>query len=176
MSVNISAAQFEFPGFVDSVRKVLEHHQLEAETLTLEVNESLLMQNRHAIAQVLSQLKRAGVRIAIDDTGTGYSSLAYLQQFPVDSLKIDRSFIAKASQNPQDGALIHALVQMGKALGIETLAEGIEEHSQLTALQQERCDSGQGFLYARPLPPEDLVPYFFVPRPTESGVGGTSQD
>ncbi len=141
--------------------------------MTLEINESLLMKNREATAQVLTDLKCTGVRIATDDTGTGYSSLAFLQQFPIDSLKIDRSFIAKVSQKPQDGSLIHALVQMGKALGIETLAEGIEEHSQLTKLQQERCDSGQGYLYARPLPPEELIPYFFVPKPATSGAVGS---
>jgi EAL domain-containing protein (putative c-di-GMP-specific phosphodiesterase class I) len=91
------------------------------------------------------------VRIAIDDFGTGYSSLAHLQQFPVDALKIDRSFISRLTQNPEGETLIHTLVQLGKALSIETLAEGIELQQELSLLQHEQCDSGQGFLFAKPL-------------------------
>ena len=93
-------------------------------------------------------LKAIGVRIAIDDFGTGYSSLAYLQQFPVDTLKIDRSFISSMADSPESGALIRTLVQLGKTLGLETLAEGIEETGQYSQLEREHCDSGQGFLYA----------------------------
>ena len=91
------------------------------------------------------------MRVAIDDFGTGYSSLAHLQRFPVDALKIDRSFISQLSGNPEREALIRTLVQLGKALSIETLAEGIEQQSELTLLRAEGCDSGQGFLFARPL-------------------------
>jgi EAL domain-containing protein (putative c-di-GMP-specific phosphodiesterase class I) len=96
------------------------------------------------------------VRIAIDDFGTGYSSLAYLQQFPVDTLKIDRSFISTMADSPESGALIRTLVQLGKTLGLETLAEGIEESAQYSQLERDQCDSGQGYLYARPLDPEAL--------------------
>ena len=91
------------------------------------------------------------MRIAIDDFGTGYSSLAYLQRFPVDALKIDRSFISRVSQDPEGDTLIHTLVQLGKSLSIETLAEGIEQSRELSLLKEENCDSGQGFLFARPL-------------------------
>ena len=91
------------------------------------------------------------MRIAIDDFGTGYSSLAYLQRFPVDALKIDRSFIARVGQDPEGETLIRTLVQLGKSLSIETLAEGIEQSRELSLLQEEHCDSGQGFLFARPL-------------------------
>jgi len=96
------------------------------------------------------------VRIAIDDFGTGYSSLAYLRQFPVDALKIDRSFISAIADTPAAGELIHTLVQLGKALCLETFAEGIESRDQFERLQHEGCDSGQGFMYARPLDPEAL--------------------
>ena len=96
-------------------------------------------------------VKPLGVRMAIDDFGTGYSSLAHLQRFPVDALKIDRSFIAGLSQNKEGETLIRTLVQLGKALSIETFAEGIEQESELSRLQDEHCDSGQGFLFARPL-------------------------
>jgi EAL domain-containing protein (putative c-di-GMP-specific phosphodiesterase class I) len=99
----------------------------------------------------LAAIRDTGVRVAIDDFGTGYSSLSYLQQFPVDTLKIDRSFIAAMADSRESGALIHTLVQLGKSLGLETLAEGIEETDQYSQLEQEECDSGQGYLFARPL-------------------------
>ena len=96
-------------------------------------------------------IKRVGVRVAIDDFGTGYSSLAYLQQFPVDALKIDRSFISRLTHDKEGETLIHTLVQLGKALSIETFAEGIEQQQELSLLRDEGCDNGQGFLVARPL-------------------------
>jgi len=104
------------------------------------------------------------VRIAIDDFGTGYSSLAHLQKFTVDSLKIDRSFISRLADKAEAEALVHTLVQLGKALAIETLAEGIEQERELTLLQAEQCDSGQGFLFARPLD-ADAAEAFFQARP-----------
>jgi predicted signal transduction protein with EAL and GGDEF domain len=115
------------------------------------------MRDAAASARKLATLKALGVRIAIDDFGIGYSSLGYLQQFPVDALKIDRSFISRLAANPESAALIHTMIQLGKALGVETLAEGIEEPTtQLLSLLQEHCDSGQGFLLARPLTPAAL--------------------
>jgi EAL domain-containing protein (putative c-di-GMP-specific phosphodiesterase class I) len=104
-----------------------------------------------ATAGRLARLKALGVRIAIDDFGTGYSSLAYLRQFPIDALKIDRSFVAAMDDSAESLALIHTLIELGRALGLETLAEGIEEHSQLQTLQQENCERGQGFLFSRPI-------------------------
>ena len=110
------------------------------------------MRNAEETARRLVAIKELGVRIAIDDFGTGYSSLAYLQRFPVDALKIDRSFISRVSQDPEGETLIRTLVQLGKSLSIETLAEGIEESARaLAACKEEHCDSGQGFLFARPL-------------------------
>jgi EAL domain-containing protein (putative c-di-GMP-specific phosphodiesterase class I) len=157
MSVNVSGRQLG--GDVDllsDVRSALVDSGLEPGMLTLEVTETMLMRDAEVSARTLRALKDLGVRIAIDDFGTGYSSLAYLQQFPVDALKIDRSFIAGTSGSPEAAALMHALIQLGKTLGIETLAEGIEERGQLQRLQLEECDSGQGFLFARPLSPADL--------------------
>ena len=109
------------------------------------------MRNIAATARRLTAIKQLGVRIAIDDFGTGYSSLAHLEQFPVDALKIDRSFIAGLSANKEGETLIRTLVQLGKALSIETFAEGIEQQHELALLKDEDCDSGQGFLFARPL-------------------------
>ena len=122
-----------------------------AAALTLEITETTLMRNAEETARRLRAIKDLGVRIAIDDFGTGYSSLAHLQRFPVDALKIDRSFISQLTENPEGETLIRTLVQLGKALSIETLAEGIEQPAELTLLREEHCDSGQGFLFARPL-------------------------
>ena len=121
------------------------------------------MRNVSAVVPRLAALKDTGVRIAIDDFGTGYSSLAYLQQFPVDILKIDRSFISTMADSPESGALVRTLVQLGKTLGLETLAEGIEETDQRSQLEREQCDSGQGYLFARPLD-ADAIEAFLTAR------------
>ncbi len=151
MSVNVSARQLDTDELIDDVRRALEDNALDPGTLTLEVTETTLMRDPEATAERLHSLKTLGVRIAIDDFGTGYSSLAYLRQFPADALKIDRSFISGIAASKQSTALIHTLVQLGKTLEIETLAEGIEDQVQLETLQREQCDHGQGFLFSRPL-------------------------
>ena len=152
VSVNVSGRQLDSDAeIVAQVQHALAESGLRPGSLTLEITETVLMRDADASVRHLHALKALGVRIAIDDFGTGYSSLAYLRQFPVDALKIDRSFISGVASNPEAKALIHTLVQLGKSLGIETLAEGIEESSQLDHLQREACDSGQGYLFARPL-------------------------
>jgi diguanylate cyclase (GGDEF)-like protein len=151
MAVNVSARQLDHDELVDEVREVLKDSGLQPAALTLEITETTLMRDADATARRIKALKELGVRIAIDDFGTGYSSLAYLRQFPVDALKIDRSFIHGIAASKESSALIHTLVQLGKSLHLETLAEGIEEQTQLKALQREQCDHGQGFLFARPL-------------------------
>jgi diguanylate cyclase (GGDEF)-like protein len=151
MSVNVSARQLETDAFVGHVREALADSGLDAAALTLEITETTIMRDTAQTARRLAAIKELGVRIAIDDFGTGYSSLSHLQQFPVDALKIDRSFIARLTQSPEGETLIRTLVQLGKAMSIETLAEGIERHGELSMLKDELCDSGQGFLFARPL-------------------------
>jgi diguanylate cyclase (GGDEF)-like protein len=156
IAVNVSARQLERAEFVDEVRDTLHDSGLDAETLTLEITETVLMRKPETTATLLGELKALGVRIAVDDFGTGYSSLAYLRQFPVDSLKIDRTFITGLARSREAHALTHTLIQLGKALGLQTLAEGVEEHNQVRALQLEGCDLAQGFLFARPLAPDAL--------------------
>jgi diguanylate cyclase (GGDEF)-like protein len=151
VAVNVSARQLETDEFIDDVRAALSRTGLPAQTLTLEITETTLMRSPEQTAMRLHAIKELGVRIAIDDFGTGYSSFAHLQRFPVDSLKIDRSFISQLSENPEGETLLRTLVQLGKALSIETLAEGIELPDHLSLLQEENCDSGQGYLFARPL-------------------------
>jgi diguanylate cyclase (GGDEF)-like protein len=151
MAVNVSARQLDTDEFVSEVRDALTQSGLQPSALTLEMTETSLMRNADETARRLVAIKKLGVRLAIDDFGTGYSSLSHLQQFPVDALKIDRSFISGLTDNQEGETLLHALVQLGKSLSIETLAEGIEHQRELSLLQDEQCDSGQGFLFARPL-------------------------
>jgi len=151
MAVNVSGRQLDTDELLTDIEDALSESGLAPSALTLEITETTLMRNAEETAHRLTAIKTLGVRIAIDDFGTGYSSLAHLQRFPVDALKIDRSFIARLTDNPEGETLIHTLVQLGKALSIETLAEGIEHQRELSFLQDEQCDLGQGFLYARPL-------------------------
>lgn len=153
MSVNVSMRQLETDTFLDHVREALADSHLEPSCLVIEVTETTIMRDADATVRRLRGLKELGVLIAIDDFGTGYSSLAHLQQFPVDTLKIDKSFIAAMTDSPESAALIHTLVELGRALGLETIAEGIENHSQLEKLRSERCDLGQGFLFSNPVSP-----------------------
>jgi EAL domain-containing protein (putative c-di-GMP-specific phosphodiesterase class I) len=161
MSVNVSMRQLEMHEFVDHVREALDSSGLDPTALVVEITESTLMRDADATVRRLREIKSLGVHVAIDDFGTGYSSLAYLRQFPVDALKIDRSFISAMADSPESSALIHTLVELGRTLGLETLAEGIEDDEQLLKLQQEHCDRGQGFLFSRPIEP-DAIEAFLV--------------
>jgi diguanylate cyclase (GGDEF)-like protein/PAS domain S-box-containing protein len=152
MSVNVSMRQLESATFVQDVGDALTAHGLDAHDLTIEITETVLMKDAQTTVDRLTNLKRLGVRIAIDDFGTGYSSLAYLRQFPVDVLKIDRSFVAEMTGSPDATALIHTLVELGRTLGLVTLAEGIEQADQIHGLRQQRCEHGQGYYFSRPVP------------------------
>ena len=151
IAVNVSGRQLDSDQILTDVQNALSASGLEASALTIEITETTLMRNIEETAHRLAALKQLGVRIAIDDFGTGYSSLAHLRRFPVDALKIDRSFITGLAHNAEGETLIRTLVQLGKALSIKTVAEGIEQQQELSLLRDEDCDSGQGFLFARPL-------------------------
>ena len=151
IAVNVSARQLDSDRILEDVQQALSQSGLDPSALTLEITETTLMRDAQETVRRLTEIKALGVRVAIDDFGTGYSSLAHLRQFPVDALKIDRSFITGLKDNLEGETLIHTLVQLGKALSIETIAEGIEEANELSLLQEENCDGGQGFLFARPL-------------------------
>jgi diguanylate cyclase (GGDEF)-like protein/PAS domain S-box-containing protein len=151
VSVNISARQLESESFSTDVVDALTTSDLAPDALVLEFTESILMRDAEATIARLDALKAIGVRIAIDNFGTGYPSLAYLRRFPVDILKIDRSFVSTMSDPGEGEALLHTLVQLGKQLGLETVAEGIETEDQLYRLQLQDCDTGQGFLVAKPM-------------------------
>ncbi len=156
VSVNISAKQLERDQLVTDVREAVAMSGFDPNELILELTETALMHDSGSTRARLMLLKALGVRVAIDDFGTGYSSLAYLRQFPIDILKIDRTFVSGITDSNESAALVHTLVQLGKVLGIETIAEGIETNDQRTRLETERVDTGQGFLFARPLAVADL--------------------
>ena len=156
VSVNISAKQLERDQLVTDVREAITISGFDADELILELTETALMHDSGSTLSRLMLLKALGVRVAIDDFGTGYSSLAYLRQFPIDILKIDRTFVSGIADSRESAALVHTLVQLGKVLGIETIAEGVETSDQRTRLETEHVDTGQGFLFARPLAVEDL--------------------
>jgi diguanylate cyclase (GGDEF)-like protein len=160
MAVNVSARQLDTDELIADIEGALADSGLESEALTIEITETTLMRNIEETVRRLTEIKRLGVRIAIDDFGTGYSSLAHLQQFPVDALKIDRSFISGLRHNKEGETLIRTLVQLGKALSIETFAEGIEQQQELSLLRDEDCDNGQGFLFARPLDVAAIEAFF----------------
>ncbi|HEY6886315.1 MAG TPA: EAL domain-containing protein, partial [Solirubrobacter sp.] len=152
LSVNVAGAQLEQPGFVEEVASALADGGLDAARLVLEVTESSLVGDLEA--ERLQALRRLGVRLAIDDFGTGYSSLSYLRRFPMDVLKIDRSFTRDACD---DSALLQAIVAMGESLGLVLIPEGIEEPEQADALRALGCRLGQGYLFGRPVPADELV-------------------
>ncbi|HEX4436974.1 MAG TPA: EAL domain-containing protein [Solirubrobacteraceae bacterium] len=170
VAVNVSARQLDSDEFIGVVESTLAATGLDPRALTLEITETALMRNADETARRLRAIKQLGVRIAIDDFGTGYSSLSHLQRFPVDALKIDRSFLSQLAENPEGETLIRTLVQLGKALSIETLAEGIERRGELALLQEENCDSGQGYLFARPLDVEDAAEFLRSWRAEDVGL------
>jgi EAL domain-containing protein (putative c-di-GMP-specific phosphodiesterase class I) len=159
IAVNVSTRQLESDRIMTDIETALLASGLPSSALMLEVTETALMRNTEETASRLTAIKELGVQIAIDDFGTGYSSLAHLQRLPVDVLKIDRSFISGLHEKPEGKTLVQTLVQLGKALSIETCAEGIEEESELELLRTTECDSAQGYLFAKPLPAGDVETY-----------------
>jgi diguanylate cyclase (GGDEF)-like protein/PAS domain S-box-containing protein len=151
VSVNLSARQLASPGLPDVVERVLVESGLPAGLLCLEITESVLMSDADTTSELLSSLKRLGVTIAVDDFGTGYSSLLYLRRFPVDVLKIDRSFVAGLGETNEDNAIVQGVIGLARALGLRSVAEGVEEQGQATELDALGCDLAQGFLWSKPL-------------------------
>jgi diguanylate cyclase (GGDEF)-like protein len=158
MSVNLSAKQFQNPSLVQEVTQALTESGLDASSLKLEITESVVMQDAPATLAKLNELKDLGIRLAIDDFGTGYSSLGYLKTFPVDTLKIDRSFVKGLTKDGNDSAIVRAVVTVAKSLNMDVTAEGVETDQQRVELKALGCDRGQGFLFARPADADHVTP------------------
>jgi len=157
VAVNLSARQFRQPGFADRTRAILQESGLSPHYLELELTESILMSHSEENIAVLRQLKEMGIRIAIDDFGTGYSSLSYLKRLPIDTLKIDRSFVGDIPINRDDTAIVNAIISMAQSLSLKVIAEGVETADQIAMLRERRCDEVQGFYFSRPVPLEEVV-------------------
>jgi EAL domain-containing protein (putative c-di-GMP-specific phosphodiesterase class I) len=169
LAVNLSIAQLRQIDLVDQVRRALADHAMPAAALQLEVTESLAAQDPMAQAR-LRELKALGVKLALDDFGTGYSSLSCLHQLPVDTVKIDRSFVVEAERSEYHRALIEATVRVANTLRMTTVAEGVETPEQAALITSLGCDRGQGYLYCRPLPAEALATWLAERSPQRRAV------
>ena len=176
MAVNLSPAQFREADLVGVVQHALDDAQLPASGLELELTESMLLHKGDSTVKLLENLKALGIGLAIDDFGTGYSSLNYIKRFPIDTLKIDQSFIRDMLTSEQDSTLTTSIVLMGKGLNLTVVAEGVETRSQLGLLRALGCDQAQGFLFSRAVPPDEIVPLvrsgfpeFLGTKPTNGG-------
>jgi len=171
MSVNLSARQFQYTGLVDDVADILRRTGVDPVMVVLEITESMLMIDAEATIATLVALRELGVRLAIDDFGTGYSSLSYLKRFPVDILKIDRSFVGGVHTDADDATLAEAVVGLGRALRLQTVAEGIETADQWSALRELGCDFGQGYLFARPVDAAEIEELLADPVRVAAALG-----
>ena len=156
VSVNLSSTQLEQEGFVDRFVGAMKSAGLMPEAVKLEITENTLMQDMEVIIPKLKELRRLGVRIAIDDFGTGYSSLSYLQQFPIQTLKIDRSFVCDIRADQSDASIINAIVAMARGLKLDLIAEGVENRTQLRYLHSQGCSEGQGYIFSKPVPADEI--------------------
>jgi diguanylate cyclase (GGDEF)-like protein/PAS domain S-box-containing protein len=162
VAVNLSARQLHGDDVSGLVARALAHSGLKAEDLVLEITETSLMEDASAGEKVLHELRSLGVRLAIDDFGTGYSSLSYLRRFPLDILKIDRSFIRGITEGPEESALAQALIQLSRIMTLDTVAEGIETEAQLARLRALGCKNGQGYLFSKPLPAAEIAQHLLL--------------
>jgi len=169
MSVNISVRQFQQSDLATEVAAALKSSGLSPDRLQLEITESVLMEDDAVAMSVLQELRGLGVRLAIDDFGTGYSSLSYLRQYPIDVLKVDKSFIDGIEVEDGALALVRAIITLAHTLNLVTVAEGIERSEQMEHLQALQCDSGQGFFFARPVDAEQITELLGRRGATEGG-------
>ena len=151
VSVNVSSQQFAQPDVLDRIKSILQRTGLAPECLKIEMTESVLINNSESIIEILAAIRELGIRLSVDDFGTGYSSLSYLHRFPVDTLKIDRSFLENADSDYEKLEILQSVVRLAWNLGLEVVAEGIETRKHLAQVQALRCESGQGFLFSPPL-------------------------
>ncbi len=157
MSINVSSIQFAKDDLAATIKRALAVSEFDPRCLEIEITESTIMANPNGAVETLSDLKALGVRIALDDFGTGHSSLNYLRRFPIDTLKIDRSFIMNVDKNPEEQEIVAAIVRMAHALNLRVVAEGVETKEQLRVVVDKECDVVQGFLFSRPLPADQVV-------------------
>ncbi len=164
VAVNLSPENLHDDQLAGTIRSLLEASQGSPRWLTVEVTETAMMQRPDRARKVLEELHEMGVRISIDDFGTGYSSLAYLKELPVDEVKVDRSFVMDMMTNRRDSCIVQAVIDLGHNLGLEVVAEGVEDRASLEQLASWGCDSAQGYYFSRPLPPTDFAAWLAAGR------------
>jgi EAL domain-containing protein (putative c-di-GMP-specific phosphodiesterase class I) len=170
IAVNISAVQFRNPGLMQVIIGALAASGLHPSRLEIEITETVLLHNKEATLAVLHQLRELGIRIAMDDFGTGYSSLTYLQSFPFDKIKIDRSFVKDITENSGSLNIVRAVAALANGMGMTATAEGVETTEQLDKITAEGCTEMQGYLFSRPLPAHEIERLFIAPRKTETAT------
>ena len=156
IAVNLSAVQFRHPNLPELITRILAEEKLPPEFLELELTEGAAMHNPQGAIALMNNLHERGVRMSIDDFGTGYSSLSYLKKFKVYKLKIDQSFVRDISTDPEDKAIVSAIINLAKSLGLQTIAEGVETEGQVAFLREQSCDEMQGYLFGKPVPIEQF--------------------
>lgn len=156
VAVNVSAVQLQRTHFVEQVKTVLDRYNLPANSLEFELTETILVENSKSCKSLLNEIKALGIELSLDDFGTGYSSLSYLKMFPFDSVKIDRSFVRDLVVDPNDAALTQAIISMGHSLGMQVVAEGVEDEAQLEFLLLQHCDYAQGYLFSKPVSSQEM--------------------
>lgn len=156
MAVNLSAVQFRQPEFPQLVTRILQERHLPTHALELELTEGVAMDDPRTAIATMDELHSLGIRLSIDDFGTGYSSLSHLKRFPIYKLKIDRSFVRDLDDDANDRAIVSAIIRMAQALGMKTIAEGVETSGQLAFLREQGCTEAQGYYHGRPMPAEQL--------------------
>lgn len=171
VAVNVSAVQFRCHNFTEQVQRALRDSGLPASRLDIEITESVLITDRAQTLRTLNELRELGVRISLDDFGTGYSSLAYLSEFPIDKIKIDQSFVRKLGHQSVSSAIVRAITDLGNALGIATIAEGVETTQQLELLRDQGCTQAQGYLISRPVPASQIA--FLLGNPNAAFISAT---
>jgi EAL domain-containing protein (putative c-di-GMP-specific phosphodiesterase class I) len=164
ISVNLSARQFQRQDLVELVARLLSETGCDPRALVLEITETAVMENPQAAVAILHQLNGMGLRIAIDDFGTGYSSLAYLKRFPIDSLKIDRSFVSDITTDVDDASIVHAVIALAHSMNLKMVAEGVEDAQQLQFLREHGCDQMQGYYVSRAVPAAVIEELLLAPR------------
>lgn len=157
IAVNISAMQFRKGNFLDKVLTTLKETCLDPHSLDLELTEGVLMKHAEPAAELLKSLRAYGVKVSVDDFGTGYSSLSYLRKFPIDSIKIDQSFVRRITTSREDATIVTAIIGMGRSLNLRVIAEGVETQEELAFLQAQQCEEVQGYYFSRPVPPDQFA-------------------
>ena len=183
MSVNLSVKQFAQPDLIENIARTLQETKLAPNSLKLEITESAVVENVGTVTEFLKQLRGLGVQLSMDDFGTGYSSLSHLHRFPINTLKIDRSFVTRMAENNENAEIVRTIIGLAQNLGMDVVAEGVETQEQLDMLKALNCEYGQGYFFAKPLETQDadkficdtyILPSAFIDEPESQPIARAS--